>query len=417
MYCDLGKVASIEIQDIDSIIELSTQGYFGVRGYLFPPSSSLQCIPSNLSTVFDEIARTNLTLFIDPSIPNPRMLYIASPHRLVSIEERFESQEGSSTKIFAAAFPDAIESDEEENEEIRSPYRIRRQTSTNEMGIFTRPSIHRSISSGNVLDGANHDLGLQIESIPEEDEDLLGSPKKKKNFHTIFDDLDKRIKQSQNNIENLSKAEQFTYEQSGSTSYTSLSPVHIKTEIHASDTESSTSTIPSPKQTAYQSRIANRRPPNLTIKAEEKSSKERIYMNHLANFPDHWEILGIEKIIQGLKKSVCRVHINNLSSAAALNKVRQAKEEFPTMTCEISASHLCFTSASIKDGDTRFKTIPPIRNQSNLLLLWDLLKMKGIDVITSAHASIKPELKAIDKGNFLKALNGISSIGFSLQSV
>ena len=41
--------------------------------------------------------------------------------------------------------------------------------------------------------------------------------------------------------------------------------------------------------------------------------------------------------------------------------------------------------------------------------------MKGIDAITSQHAYIKPELKLT--GNFQQALNGIASLGFTLQSV
>ena len=110
------------------------------------------------------------------------------------------------------------------------------------------------------------------------------------------------------------------------------------------------------------------------------------------------------------------MHICNVSSAASLNKIRQAKETHPNLTCEIPASHLIFSSRSIPESDTRFKLSPPIRNQGNTNLLWDLLKMKGIDVVTSNHACIEPKYK-LTNGSFQKAANGIPAIGYTLQSV
>jgi len=43
--------------------------------------------------------------------------------------------------------------------------------------------------------------------------------------------------------------------------------------------------------------------------------------------------------------------------------------------------------------------------------------MKAIDCITSQHAFIEPSLKSIDTGNFQKALNGICTMGFTLQAI
>jgi dihydroorotase-like cyclic amidohydrolase len=71
---------------------------------------------------------------------------------------------------------------------------------------------------------------------------------------------------------------------------------------------------------------------------------------------------------------------------------------------------------SIGESDTRFKSHPPIRNQANTNLLWDLLKLKGIDVISSGHASVHPNFK-LTKGDFQKAANGLPCIGFSLLAV
>lgn len=117
LYCDVGKVATVEVSNLENISTFNTQGYFAIRGYLFPPSTLVQCIPSNLEEVFIEIAKTQMVLFIDPILPDPRMLYIASPLRLESVEKRKKPGSVSTSKMFAGAFPDAIESEEEEEEE------------------------------------------------------------------------------------------------------------------------------------------------------------------------------------------------------------------------------------------------------------------------------------------------------------
>ena len=110
-----------------------------------------------------------------------------------------------------------------------------------------------------------------------------------------------------------------------------------------------------------------------------------------------------------------KVHFVNISSAATINRVRQIKQKYKEITCEIPAVHLYFNSLNVEIGDTRFKNTPPIRNPGNFNLLWDLLKMKGIDSISSQHAFIDSSHKLV--GNFHQALNGISSIGCALQCV
>lgn len=110
-----------------------------------------------------------------------------------------------------------------------------------------------------------------------------------------------------------------------------------------------------------------------------------------------------------------KVHISNLSSARSVNLVRQYKENSKHMTCDTTSYFLFFTDVDIPNGDTRYKAHPPIRSNLNCNLLWDLLKMKAIDMVCSAHNPILPRFKFFGTGDFRKALNGISSAGFTLQ--
>lgn len=110
------------------------------------------------------------------------------------------------------------------------------------------------------------------------------------------------------------------------------------------------------------------------------------------------------------------VHICSLSSASAINKIRRFRKTHSFLTCGTTPHYMYFTSEDIKNGATVFKESPPIRNPSNNELLWDLLRMKAIDCISSNHASIPPLYKMI-QGSFRRSLNGINCQGFSFQSI
>jgi len=86
----------------------------------------------------------------------------------------------------------------------------------------------------------------------------------------------------------------------------------------------------------------------------------------------------------------------------------------PFLTLETAAHYLYFSSEEVKDGDTRFKTCPPIRNANNKDLLWMNLKEGFINCISSHHNPIPDEYKDLGGKNFKKALPGVNSIGFTL---
>jgi dihydroorotase len=139
-------------------------------------------------------------------------------------------------------------------------------------------------------------------------------------------------------------------------------------------------------------------------------------MFYLANFPDQWEVSGVNKVVDAIRTSACKVHVTCLSSASAINRVRKAQESC-NITCEVGAACLYFTDSDIVRGDCRFKNTPPIRSSSNCNLLWDLLKMKGVHSITSQHRGIHPVYKVGVMGSLKRALSGLNTLGFTLQQV
>jgi dihydroorotase-like cyclic amidohydrolase len=88
--------------------------------------------------------------------------------------------------------------------------------------------------------------------------------------------------------------------------------------------------------------------------------------------------------------------------------------ESKLVTSEINP-YLMYTCADkISDKDTKLKTIPPIRDSSELELTLELLKKSYFDIISSNHLSVLGKYKDFAEGNFFKALNGIQCLGFTL---
>jgi len=354
LYCDVAEAVSLNELNADNLECLEASGALALKSYCYPPSGNVQALNSKLAFA---IRNAKLPLLINPTTPNPRMLYMASPHRLDHFSNRLEEKTQPGLDVFAAAFPEDINSDEEE--EFCSPISRLRSESV---------SYYKNASSPK-LD--------YLRSISEEEVTFEALPKTK----TIFDDLDKRIKANQQSIQSLSLAEQKTYQTSGKTVYNV-------------------------------SKKSDRRPQPISIPKVERDN-EKTYIYHLANNPDYWEVSGVKQVLE-ITDRESKVHFFGISSAAAINLIRQSKKDKPNLSCEIPAAHLYFTSDSVGDGDTRFKSNPPIRNKGNFNLVWDLLKMKGIDVVSSNHCFIDSEYKCRD---FQKALGGLNTMGCTLQAI
>ena len=78
------------------------------------------------------------------------------------------------------------------------------------------------------------------------------------------------------------------------------------------------------------------------------------------------------------------------------------------VSTEISPHLLVLTEDDIPNGQTKFKTRPPIRDELNNQLLIQSFILGGFDALTSAHVSVNTKYKM---GEFTRALPGPNSIG------
>jgi len=440
LFCDLGRVFLCTNHNLADLSSSLAAGVFAVKAYLSPPTSYIDSIENVLPTLMDQLSHARMPLLLDVSYPSLRHIYMGSPCRYLPLEERLTFQDSADNQFFAGAFPDEEKGSSEEEDPpdtagFEGPSRTLSEIGSYQPGRISGHFDVRPVQSPKITievipeeaEATTRRLtrGMTITSRKEQHKRLNSLPR----LGDIYQDLDKRIKKTEGNIADLADVEYSDYLDAGATVYepdafrrrsSSFAPL---SPIPSTPSQGSANPTPplTPSSTQFQGRLGLIRPVALSLgktedsKKPDKGGKECSYMCHLANFPDRWERKGVEMVADRLLNGHCRVHICNLSSANAVNKVRKLKCQW--VTCETCPHYLYFTSDQIKDGCTVMKTYPPIRNQSNNELLWDLLKMKGIDVISSNHTPILPRYKFEEEGNFRKALNGVNGLGFSLQAV
>ena len=143
----------------------------------------------------------------------------------------------------------------------------------------------------------------------------------------------------------------------------------------------------------------------------------RGYGAFVASRPNEAELVAIDRVIDGVRRTGARAHILHLSSAEALPRLAAAKAEGLPITVETCPHYLCFTAEQIPDGATQFKCCPPIRDERNRDLLWRGLLDGVIDIIVSDHSPSTRELKLGHGGDFGLAWGGISGLQLGLSAI
>ncbi len=143
----------------------------------------------------------------------------------------------------------------------------------------------------------------------------------------------------------------------------------------------------------------------------------RGYGAFVASRPNEAELVAIDRVIDGVRRTRARAHILHLSSAAALPRLAAAKAEGLPITVETCPHYLCFTAEQIPDGATQFKCCPPIRDERNRDRLWQGLLDGVIDIIVSDHSPSTRELKLGHGGDFGLAWGGISGLQLGLSAI
>lgn len=118
-----------------------------------------------------------------------------------------------------------------------------------------------------------------------------------------------------------------------------------------------------------------------------------------------------------------KIHLTDISSAECLPIIQKYQSlknpKISTLTFETSHHYLSLISEEITNCKTEFKCSPPIRNMNNRTKLMQSMKCYEIYNVSSSQMPCSIGTKCLiggkNRGNFMEASNGISSLQFGLS--
>ncbi len=123
----------------------------------------------------------------------------------------------------------------------------------------------------------------------------------------------------------------------------------------------------------------------------------------LKGIPNLAEELTVARNLFLLDYTGGKLHIPTLSTAKSVALIKEAKAKGLRVTCSVSVHHLVMTEEKLEGFDTRYKVLPPLRNEEDRQALIKGVLDNTIDCITSDHNPIDIENK---KREFDLAKNG-----------
>lgn len=124
----------------------------------------------------------------------------------------------------------------------------------------------------------------------------------------------------------------------------------------------------------------------------------------LPGIPGIAEELTVVRDIMMAEMTGARVHIAHISTAKAVQLVREGKAKGIKVTAEVSPHHFTLTDESVKTYDTNMKMNPPLRSVADVEAMITGLQDGTLDCIATDHAPHAPEEKEME---FEYAPNGI----------
>jgi len=137
----------------------------------------------------------------------------------------------------------------------------------------------------------------------------------------------------------------------------------------------------------------------------------------IKGIPNFAEEIQIARDLHVLEYTGGKLHIPTISTKKSLELIKKAKSKGLNVTCSVAVHNLIFNDKKLKDFDTRFKVLPPLREEKDRVALVNGVKTGLIDMVTSDHLPIDLENKKTDIENAKYGTIGLESIFGSLLSL
>jgi len=116
----------------------------------------------------------------------------------------------------------------------------------------------------------------------------------------------------------------------------------------------------------------------------------------LKGIPALAESLQIARNLHILEYTGGKLHIPTISSAESVALIKAAKQKGLDVTCSVAIYNLLLTDDMLKDFNTNFKLLPPLRTKTDIDALLEGLKDGTIDMVCTDHNPIDIEHKNVE---------------------
>jgi dihydroorotase len=137
----------------------------------------------------------------------------------------------------------------------------------------------------------------------------------------------------------------------------------------------------------------------------------------LKGIPALAEELQLARDLYILEYTGGKLHIPTISSKNSVILIAAAKKKGLNVTCSVAVHNLIFNHTALREFDTNFKTLPPLRTEKDSKELIKGVKNGTIDFVTSDHTPLNIELKQIEFDNAANGTIGLETAFGALQMV
>lgn len=124
--------------------------------------------------------------------------------------------------------------------------------------------------------------------------------------------------------------------------------------------------------------------PNICGKGVMNEGANSTYLG-LKGMPKMAEEIMVQREIDLAEYTGGRLHLRTITTARSIELIRRAKDRGLNITADVSVAHLLFTDSELRDYDTRWKILPPLREDSDRRALLEGLRDGTIDTVSTGH--------------------------------
>ncbi|MGG0718243.1 allantoinase [Robertmurraya massiliosenegalensis] len=153
------------------------------------------------------------------------------------------------------------------------------------------------------------------------------------------------------------------------------------------------------------------------LTAEKRQKGQFSADDYLETRPILAEVEAVERVLSYAKITGCPIHFVHISSAAAVGKIEEAKEQGIDVTVETCPHYLLFSHEDLVEKGTVAKCAPPLREKEEQEKLIHLFIDGKFDMIASDHSPCPFSLKDPKTHHLFEAWGGISGGQFTLLAI